>query len=186
MSNCRQPGFVSGSSRRPRRHLEPPAHFGTWGEACSLECRPSIPKNHKHRDALNAIARGQLRIGFGIDLQHHGLACHFARQRLDLWRRHATWSAPRCPKVHENRNARFADDVVKGRCIHRQRFCQWRQGSFAGAATSGVSQMPGRYTVLRAAGRTHADGRIAHGRGESEQLDYQVMVLEGSVADTVI
>src|SRR5215813_8171249 len=65
-------------------------------------------------------------------------SCHLAR------------GTPFCPEVHQNRNTRGLDNLVKQLCIDLDWLIDRRQGLMAGAASSGMCQVRSGNSVLAA------------------------------------
>src|SRR5579864_8820735 len=123
----------------------------------------SAGQNHKIRNTANVKPDCELRIGFGIGLQNDGTTRHVRRRAVHLGCSHATWTAQRCPKIHQHGDARLVDNFVEQRGIHVERPCERRQRRLALAAAATVSKMFCRDSVLlstNVAGADHGHGSL--------------------------
>jgi hypothetical protein len=89
----------------------------------------------------------QFRIVLRVDLYDDRLPSHIGSRARHFGRRHPAGSAPFSPKVREYRNMGILDDFVERFTINFQGLIHWRQGRFAGAAATGVSEA-GRWNAV--------------------------------------
>jgi hypothetical protein len=81
-----------------------------------------------------------------IQLYDDRLPSHIGSRARHFGRRHPAGSAPFSPKVREHRNTGILDDFVERFTINFQGLIH-RQGRFAGAAATGVSEV-GRWNAV--------------------------------------
>jgi hypothetical protein len=98
-------------------------------------------------DATHVEPSRQLWIVLRVDLYNDRFPGHIGSRARHLGRRHPAGSAPFSPKVREHRNTGILDDFVERFTINFQGFVHWRQGRFAGAAATGVSEV-GRWNAV--------------------------------------
>jgi hypothetical protein len=98
-------------------------------------------------DATHVEPSRQLWIVLRVDLYNDRFPGHIGSRARHLGRRHPAGSAPFSPKVREYRNMGILDDFVERFTINFQGLIHWRQGRFAGAAATGVSEA-GRWNAV--------------------------------------
>jgi hypothetical protein len=98
-------------------------------------------------DATHVEPSRQFRIVLRVDLYDDRLPSHIGSRARHFGRRHPAGSAPFSPKVREYRNMGILDDFVERFTINFQGLIHWRQGRFAGAAATGVSEA-GRWNAV--------------------------------------
>ena len=103
-------------------------------------------------DATHVEPSRQFWIVLRVDLYDDRLPSHIGSRARHLGRRHPAGSAPFSPKVREHWNTGILYDFVERCTINFQGLIHWRQGRFAGAAATGVSEMGRRNAVLSPAG----------------------------------
>jgi hypothetical protein len=90
-----------------------------------------------------------------IDFEHDRASREFARDLGNMGSRHPARAAPRGPEINQDWNFAVPDNFVELRGANRNGFGHRGQGSFAGAALSGIGQalrrnsirLPARWTV---------------------------------------
>ena len=123
----------------------------------ALPYQPTSEKQREIRNALDLIALGEVGEDVGIDLEDDRLAGEVRCSLLHLGRNCATWSAPRRPKIDDNRHTRAGDDVVElllGADIDRDRVRL--QHRLALAARAGIGKMAHGDPILGSTGSADA------------------------------
>jgi hypothetical protein len=98
-------------------------------------------------DATHVEPSRQFWIVLRVDLYDDRLPSHIGSSARHLGRRNAAGSAPFSPKVREYRDTGILDDFVERFTVNFQRLIHLRQGRFAGAAATGVSEV-GRWNAV--------------------------------------
>jgi hypothetical protein len=98
-------------------------------------------------DATHIEPSCQFWIVLRVDLYNDRFPGHIGSRARHLWRRHPAGAAPFSPKVREYWNTGILDDFIERFTINFQGLIHWRQGPFAGAAATGVSEV-GRWNAV--------------------------------------
>jgi hypothetical protein len=120
--------------------------------ACLLHHGSSTAEDNEVWDATHVEPSRQFWIALGVDLYDNRLPSHIGSCARHFGRRHPAGSAPFSPKIRQHRNTRILDDFVERRSVHFQGLIHWRQGRFAGAAATGVSEVNRWNAVLSPTG----------------------------------
>jgi len=98
-------------------------------------------------DVTHVEPSRQFWIVLRVDLYNDRFPGHIGSRARHLGRRHPAGSAPFSPKVRQHRNTGILDDFVERFTINFQGFIHWRQGRFASAAATSVSEV-GRWNAV--------------------------------------
>ena len=93
--------------------LEPVEHCLGVDEAGLLLDEAATGEDGEVGDAAHVVTGGELRAGFGVDLEDEAAAGDLAGGAFDVRRGHAAGTAPFRPEIDEYRDARVGDDVVE-------------------------------------------------------------------------
>ena len=136
-------------------------HLVVAYDAGLLHCYAAGSEDDEIGDAANVEAGGELRILFGIDFQHYGLARHIGCGSSDFRSGGTARSAPFRPEVDEDRNLGILNDFIEEGIVDCDGFRDGWQRRFARAATAGAGEILCWNAVLLAAiGACADDGHI--------------------------
>jgi hypothetical protein len=119
----------------------------------------SCSEDNEVWDATHVEPSCQFRIVLRVDLYDDRLPNHIGSRTRHFGRRHPAGSARFSPKVREHRNTGILDDFVERFTINFQGLIRWRQGRFADAAATGVSEVGRRNAVLSPTGFARSNHR---------------------------
>jgi hypothetical protein len=88
-------------------------------------------EHKKVGNTLHPIAGGELRIGFGVDLQDEGLTRHISGGARNFWSRGSAGTTPAGPEVNEDGYGGVLDDIVKGGGVNGKRLGERGKLGFA-------------------------------------------------------
>jgi hypothetical protein len=156
--------------------LEPVEHLLGVDEAGLLLDEAAVREDGEVGDAAHVVAGGELRVGFGVDLEDEAAAGDFACGVLDVRGGHAAGTTPGGPEVDEHGDAGVGDDVVEERGVGGDGLGDGRERLLAGAAAAGVGEVSCGDAVFGAAAGAGADDRhgdlrqeiVWHGGGSHE------------------
>jgi hypothetical protein len=136
-------------------------------------------------DATHVEPSRQFWIVLRVDLYNDRFPGHIGSRARHLGRRHPAGSAPFSPKVREHRNTGISDDFVERFTINFQGLIHWRQGRFAGTATTGVSEAGRWNAVLSPTGFACSNHRHIFYNYEPAPDRRQAACLDEEVADPI-
>ena len=110
-------------------------------------------ENGEVGNGLDLVKLGQVGVRFGVYFQDQGAAGHFLGERFNFGRRHAARPAPGGPEIDEDRHFGFLHDLHEIGTVSLDRLGRGFEGSFTGAAASGVGQVRGGNAIVGATGR---------------------------------
>lgn len=96
---------------------QPLLHLAMIHQASLLNDRAAAGDHDEVGNSPNLEARGELRIGFGVDFEHERFAGHIGSGSGDFGSGGATGPAPRRPEINQDWYGRVLDDFVKQRGV---------------------------------------------------------------------
>jgi hypothetical protein len=108
-------------------------------------------EDHEVRNALDAKARGEIRVAIGVDFEHDRFAGEVGGDAPDFRSDAAARATPRSPEVDQYRHTGITLDVFEGGCVDIEGFGQRRQGCLAGSAAAGIGQVLRGHAVFGSA-----------------------------------
>ncbi len=127
---------------------EPVFHDVVTDESGLLLDEAACGEDGEVGDTADVVARGQLGVALGIDLENEGLTGHVGGGAGDLGGGGAAGATPLGPEVDEDGDAGVADDVVEESEVDGEWLVERWEGIFAGTAAAGIGEVVGVDAVL--------------------------------------